>query len=87
MSSQGPAGVNGYKYPILRDAQDRTRQIREQLIHRSYETGSKKTFPASEKRGNAIRISYNFGHLSCLCLAGCDGNAFNGVIPQDNNMV
>ena len=63
MSSQGPVGATGYTYQILRDAQDRTRQIREQLTHLSYEGGTKKTFPSWDKLGNGFRLSYNFGRL------------------------
>lgn len=82
MSSQGPVGATGYTYQILRDAQDRTRQIREKLTHLSYEGGTKKTFPSWDKLGNGFRLSYNFGRLSCaLGTTDCEGNALNDVVP------
>ena len=90
MSSQGLAGVTGYAYPITRDAQDWTRQLKERRVHRSYEYvgGANNTdmSPPWLKFGNGIRLSYNFGHLSCLCASGCYGNVFNAVIPLQNNM-
>jgi hypothetical protein len=37
--------------------------------------------PPWMKFGNGIRLSYNFGHLSRLCQAGCYGNAFSASFP------
>jgi len=91
MSSQGATGSAGYAYPLIRDAQDWTRQLKEQRLHKSYEYvgGANNTdmSPPWLKFGNGVRLSYNFGHLSCLCAApGCNGSAFAGVIPLANNV-
>jgi hypothetical protein len=82
MSSQGVPGTTGYTYQILRDAQDHTRQIREQLTRTSYEDGSKQTFPTWDKTGNGFRLSYNFGRLSCAAgTADCPGVGLSDVVP------
>lgn len=83
MSSQGPVGATGYTYQILRDAQDRTRQIREKLTYTSYNDGLKQTFPSWDKLGNGLRLSYNFGRLSCAVgTADCPGVGMSDVIPS-----
>jgi hypothetical protein len=90
MSSQGSAGVTGYAYPATRDAQDWTRRLKEQRLHKSYESvgGANNTnmSPPWMKFGNDIRLSYNYGEFTCGCVAGCNGNAFSGVIPLQNNV-
>ena len=90
MSSQGSAGVTGYAYPLTRDAQDWTRQLKERRVHTSYEYvgGANNTnmSPPWMKFGNGIRLSYNYGEFSCGCGSGCFGNAFSGVIPFSNNV-
>jgi hypothetical protein len=90
MSSQSTAGVAGYAYPITRDAQDWTRRLKEQRLHKSYEYvgGANNTdmSPPWLKFGNNIRMSYNYGEFTCGCVAGCNGSAFTGVIPFANNV-
>jgi hypothetical protein len=90
MSSQGATGSAGYAYPATRDAQDWTRRLKEQRLHKSYESvgGANNTnmSPPWMKFGNDIRLSYNYGEFTCGCVAGCNGNAFSGVIPLQNTM-
>lgn len=82
MSSQGPTGPVGYVYPLLRDAQDWTRQLKERRLYTSYSDGLKDMSPPWLKFGNDIRLSYNQGRFSCAGVTGgCTGGAFSGVIP------
>jgi hypothetical protein len=86
MSSQGPTGSAGYAYPLIRDAQDWTRRLKEQRLYTSYNApgGDNNTdmSPPWLKFGNDIRLSYNQGRFSCAGVTGgCTGSAFSGVIP------
>ena len=91
MSSQSYAGLEGYTYPLTRDAQDWTRQLKEQRLNTSYESvgGANNTdmSPPWLKFGNDIRLSYNQGRFSCgIVVPRCNGNAFSGVVPLQNNV-
>lgn len=85
MSSQGATGAAGYAYPLLRDAQDWTRRLKEQRLYTSYNApgGDNNTdmSPPWMKFGNDIRLTFNQGRFSCAGMDGCTGNAFSGVIP------
>jgi len=78
MSSQGDPGLTGYAYQPTRDASDRTRQIKEAVQYKTFNssyTGNKNTEPIWMKYGNQFKVTYDFGKLECT---GCTGNAFGG---------
>lgn len=78
MSSQGVAGATGYVSQPTRDASDRTREIKEAMQYKTFNssyTGNKDTEPVWLKQGNQFKLTYNFGRLECT---GCTGNAFSG---------
>ena len=81
MSSQGATGATGYAYPLTRDAQDWTRQLKERRLYKSYADGTKDMSPPWMKFGNDIRLSFDQGKFSCGNTLGCTGSAFSGVIP------
>jgi hypothetical protein len=81
MSSQGATGAMGYAYPLIRDAQDWTRELKEQRLYTSYKARGGDMSPPWLKFGNDIRLTFNQGRFSCAGVHGCTGSAFSGVIP------
>ena len=79
MSSQGDAGIGGYDHQVVRDASDRTRQIKEAMQYKMYKTGgnaNRNTEPNWMKYGNQFKLTYDFGKLGCT---SCPANAFGGT--------
>ena len=77
MSSQGDPGLTGYTYGVTRDASDRTRQIKETIYYKTFNSayaGNKNTEPIWMKYGNQFKLTYDFGKL--VGCTGCTGNAF-----------
>jgi hypothetical protein len=82
MSSQASAGATGYTYPLTRDAQDWTRQLKEKREYYSYSTnntGNTNTQDPWMKYGNDFKLVYDHGKLAC---GECTGNAFSSIVPN-----
>jgi hypothetical protein len=81
MSSQGDSGIRNYNYQPTRDASDRTRQIKEAMQYKTYNSSytaanNVDTQPSWIKFGNQFKITYDYGKLQCT---SCLSNAFGGV--------
>lgn len=79
MSSQADPAIRGYDDQLIRDASDRTRQIKEAMQYKMYKSGgnaNRDTSPSWIKYGNQFKLTYDFGKLGCT---SCPANGFGGT--------